>query len=243
MSEVITLRRSILRIGMLGLPFYLAMLIISVLAFYFDCSPERGAYAALFAAAVWWLAIGGSLYLIICYFKESVTLYEESVYVQHILGARTIALGEVLRARWCWRKGHGYLRLFLRDGRERFWLSNYPPQRCRRLIAFFRERLPLPVQEGWNEDLQRYAEQVGIKESPEEVKKFLQSLWRPAIAGPISGFLCGLVLHLCEVYFDVTAIPKWSGSLMVDWTGIGVLIGLVILVGMWLLGWVFWPEQ
>jgi hypothetical protein len=165
------------------------------------------------------------------------------VYITHVLGARAIALGEVLHACWYWRRQSPFLKLVLRDGKEVLRFNDYPPRQCRRLIACLRERLPLQIQQGWSEAMGLYPRGMEGAQSKEELNRFIGSLWRPALAGPIGGFCCGLALHLCEVYFDVAAIPKWSGSLMVDWTGIGILIGLLVWAGMWMLRSVFGPDE
>lgn len=242
MNEVITPRRMLLRIGLFGLPLYLMMLFVGVPSVYFDAPPGRGVIAALVAGAISSFMVGISLYLILCYFKESITLYEGSVYIRHVFGARSIALGEVLRACWCRRGSSPFLKLFLRDGKEVLRFTNFPPRQCGRLIDYFHDRLPLPIQEGWNEDMQRYARETNIKESIEEFNRLFHSLWCPALAGPIGGFFCGLALHLCEIHFGASAMPKWSGSLIVDWTGIGLLIGLLVYPGMWTLRWLCGPE-
>lgn len=249
MKELFTTRRAHLRVGLLSLAFFSSMVVLSVLAAY-DAPVNRKIPIALSVGGFWSFWVVLSVWTVVAYFKESVTLSDAEVRLTHVFGERTIVLTEILRACWKMRYSRLSLKLVLRDGREMIHFENYRPDQQRQLIEYFRNRVSLQLQEGWSEELQRYASELEAREreSAAELEKFLWSLWRPAvIAGLIGGVAPGLLLYLWALKLDVAALlPSWSGSFLLDWFGKGLLVGLVALISLWMLHcalkWIYKPE-
>lgn len=247
MNESFTTRRAHFRFGLLSLVLFSLVLAFSVLAA-FDAPVNRKIPTALIVGGFWSCWVGLSFWVVLAYFKESLTLGDADVHVTCVLGERTIVIAEIRRACWKLRYSRPSLKLFLHDAREVISFEKYRPDQQRRLIEYFRERISLQVQEGWSEGLQRYASEVGVRasESMAELDKLLWSLWRPAvIAASIAGVAFGLLLNLYAMKWGVAdLLPNWSGSFLLDWFGNGLLVGLVVMVGLWLLRWAFeWIDK
>lgn len=250
MNEVFITRRAHLRVGLISLAFFSSMVVLSVLAAY-DSPVNRKIPVALSVGGFWSCWAGLSVWVVLAYFKESVTLGDADVHFTHVFGERTIVLVEILRGSWRLRYSRLSLKLFLRDGKEVLQFENFRPDQQRRLIDYFHERVSLQVQEGWSEEVQRYASEVEVQErqSVAELDKFLWSLWRPALfAGSIGVFSGGLLLYLWALKWGVVGfLPSWSGSFLLDWFGKGILVGLVVLIILWMLhwaiNWIYKPEE
>jgi hypothetical protein len=119
-----------------------------------------------------------------------------------------------------------------------------------RLIRYFRERVRQEAQEGWSDDLERYAAEVAQKASLAEYDKEVQGLFRTlrwtVLAGPVFGLACWACLRLYAAHLGLNAPPgllRWPGWSLLDWILAGALIGAGILASLRTLAWVCRPDS
>lgn len=241
MKEVFTLPRSHLRLGLLSLAFYLAMLILSLLGMDDDTPPDRRAFLMLGGGLVWSGMAVLAVSLVLAYFRESIRLQGDGVLCTHILGKRFLPLHEVLRARW--RHHPPSVKLFLATGKEVIWFSQFPPEDRGPLMRYFRERVRPEVQEGWNDDLERYAATVAEKESAAETARFFHTLRWTVVVGPVAGAACWLTLRLYAAHLGVEVVPTWTGLPLLDWAATGTLVSMGLLAALRVPAWVLGTDS
>jgi hypothetical protein len=242
-KEVFTPRLKYLRWGLFGLLLFLTMLIASVYGMYLDDHPDRRLYGMLFAGVVWGFMTGVAGWIILAYYRESVSLDGEQVRVAYVLGQRSFRLGEVTRARWRLAPQSLSLKTFLPDGKVVIWLDNYPAERRVRLIRYLHDRLSPQVQDGWDERLERYTATIVQTESAEAQERMLRGLWRCVPVGPMIGLGCALAISLYASCQGVAEIPNWSGSVLVDWIGIGLFCSLGMIACLHGVVWLTAPDR
>src|SRR5262245_46611505 len=105
MNTTYRLRRKYFRVAVSCLPFFVGMLIWSVISMYLDAPPDRRVAAILFVIVGWGLMIGLTVYVLIAYRKEATMLGDDEVRFVRVFTDRTIRLADVQRARWyCYGK-------------------------------------------------------------------------------------------------------------------------------------------
>jgi hypothetical protein len=243
MKEVFTPRRMYLRLGMFSLCLFSTLLIASVIGMYIDCPPDRRLYGMLFAGVSWGVMAGLAAWMVLAYYRESLNLDDEEVRVTYILGQRSFRIGDVTRARWRLVPRSLTLKLFLPDGNAVLWLHGYPAEARVRLMHYLHDRLSPLVQEGWDERMDRYTGNIVQTESAEKQNKILRTLWRWVPVGPTVGLGCGAALNLYANVQGVTEIPTWTGSVLLDWIGIGLLCSLGMLSFLHGMVWLTAPES
>ncbi len=243
MKAVFTPRRMYLRLGLFSFCLCLTALVASVLGMYVDCPPDRRLFGILFLGVGYGFmaALGG--WMVLAYFRETVAVDGEEVRVTYVLGRRSFRIGEVTRARWRKSPRSARLQLLSPEGKVVLWLDNFRADRRVRLIHFLRERLSPGIQEGWGEEWERYMAAVVQAESVEERDKFLKSLWRIVAVSPVIGLGCGLALWSYAAQVGVTELPTWSGSVLLDWAGIGILAVVGFMLFLSGMAWLTGPER
>jgi hypothetical protein len=235
MKEVFTLREWPFWIGLLGSFGHLAWLTIMVTMLFRSDGPfppnsspiVKGILGAI-AIILPSLFLAASIWVLLAFYRESITLEDTLVHFTGVLFDSTIPLTDVSRARWRWSR-HPSLKLRSPKGTETIWFGNFRGDEPRRLILYFRERVSPSVQEGWTEEFLHYGNEVEKKESPAEVDRRFRSdikqLWiATAYAIPVVFILCGGFLAFITWFAErngVMEIPSWTGSLALDYTLLG----------------------
>ena len=111
----------------------------------------RALYAALLFAAFWLLFASLSCWLLLAYWREELKINDRQVTQQGVIGRKEIDLHNITAARWRLVPRPGGS-LVLRSLAERMtiYLGNFEPMERLWLIRFFRNGLPMPVQEDWD---------------------------------------------------------------------------------------------
>jgi hypothetical protein len=242
MQDVFTLRRAYFRLGLLFLAFCLTMLLASLVTASVDSAADGKVLEMLLLGGGWSFFAGLALWMLLAYWLGFVKLDGDTMYLRSVLRRRTIVLNQVYRARW--RPLPPSLKLFTPGGRATLWFDNFRPDQRVRLIQYFHERLASQAQEGWSEELERYTAEVETKVSAKERDRLFRTICRAAIvAGPVVGFGCGVILRLYANHLGVVDVRTWSGSLLLDWTTIGLLVSAAVLAALWIIKWGEKPER
>ena len=152
MNATFRLRRSYLLLGVLCTLLFAAMAIVSVLGIYFEAPAERRAAAlavGLGIAAFWLAFMALGVWVLLAYWRERLVVRDGEIDCVGVIRRKRIRVPEIVSARWrCWPAG-GSLVLKTASTRLALDLANYQSDEQRRLIRFFREAVPSPLQSGW----------------------------------------------------------------------------------------------
>ena len=171
MKEIFTLRRFYFRVGLICALAFLTWLAISVLFmlgaddFFQPDEKAAGIILATLALLVPGSFLAMSIWVLLAYYRESITLENGVVHLSGVLFTRTL-LSDGTRAFWRWGP-HPSLKLYSPTGNATIWFENFRGDQQKQLIYYFREWISLGVQDGWNEEFERPAaelrslEQVG----------------------------------------------------------------------------------
>jgi hypothetical protein len=236
MKTVIRLRRSFFRRVVVLLPFFSAMLIISLLGMYLDAPPDRRLVGVLFVALGWSVFVGITVWLLLAYRRYSIVLGDDDVTFKGIWTDLTVRLPDVAQAT-C-QMPAVMLRLNLKKGNKTIGLGEYALDRRREIVRYFRERIDPGLQSGRDDGWEWYP-------GPEEVTRILREyhatfprLLLLLILGPFFGLVRGLVLSLSGM-----EVPRWTGSLAFDWTVRGTLVSLGLAVMLGIFHWMDQPDS
>ncbi len=171
MDEVFRLKKSIRNVGLACLPCFLAwgslMLWVGLDA---PHAPNRLLLAVGLAGVPFGMA-GLSVYVLVAYRKETLTIREDRVTFRGVFGRKEIDLDAVTRVRWFVLGDRIVLRTD--SAQLSIFLGNYEPEDRSRIIAHLRTVLRPEVQDGWNlfayREEQRAERSNRTKPGPDEV--------------------------------------------------------------------------
>ncbi|QDT43708.1 hypothetical protein Pan241w_38100 [Gimesia alba] len=155
--------------------FFVTVGIASVYAMWVDTPPDRRMYLMVFVGLFWSFWAGGSLWMLLAYKYESLTIREETVIQQGVLFSKELDLSRIKQVRWKLIQGGGITLLSLTD-KMKIYLDNFEREERLWLIHYFQHRLSESVQEGWElfchriaVPLQEYNPDVVQTPAPDEV--------------------------------------------------------------------------
>lgn len=190
------------------------------------------------AMVVWSGMFLGSLYLLFAAIRSKVVLHGNRVTDTGVFRQKEFDLQEVTSAKWQSRGRIKKPRLVVATptGRVLFDFHIHRNEDARQLIQFFRNGLATKIQEGWTlewEELLASFDATSSSLGPSKIPfaklpwtRFVGSAW---IAGMVSGLMCGVLLWFVTASLSVTPF-SWSGSILMDWTAYGFVVGVAITV-------------
>jgi hypothetical protein len=201
---------------------------------YYDGPPGNWIYLLLSGVLLYSAMLAVSVWLLLAYFRESICLEGDQVRFAHVVRRWTVTLSEVTRVRW--RRNPLSLKLSWQGGSDVVRFGEFRPAQRQRLLRYFREHLRPEVQEGWGESLEGYDALAQARQTAEETDRVFRRWWRWVLVGGVTGLGCGLALLLYAGRMGVGA-PTWTGSVLLDWAGGGVLVIAGGLAGLRVLVW------
>jgi hypothetical protein len=243
MNAKFTPRRKYFRVAITCLPFFVVMLVASVIGMYVDAPPDRRVAAIVGVIVGWGFFVALTVYLLLAYSKEATILGDEEVRFVRVFTDQTVRLADVRRARWyCYGKPWR-LKIAAPGCKRTIWFDNFYPDQNAEIVRYFLERLNPSVQEGWDESLETL---TWVRSRMDFFPKFIASMRKLTIKvlvlGPLLGLACGAILQIIAQAQAVPA-PAWSGSVFLDWTLYGLLATAGLLALIWWSVWVEWPEE
>jgi hypothetical protein len=225
MSAALTPKRSLFRLGMVGLVAFPVMLVASVVGMWID-PPVTGAVSGMvFVGLVWSFFIGLSAWLVLSYYRDTVLPGEHELRI----GSRRVASSDIKSIVWSRQS----LTIYFRAGRKTIHLSNFTPQDQLSIIRLLRRWVTPKQQRGWKDAIEQEAIAARDAFTPARHAAFMRSLTRVTLwTGVLGGLVCGVVLQILNDRYGVNEFTL-TGWHVVEWTFAGLLSGFG-LMGMFL---------
>jgi hypothetical protein len=138
------------------LPFFLAMLVVSVIGMYLDSTPDRRLIGVVLVGSFWSFMVGVTAWLLMASRRYSIILGNDDVTFTGMWSDLSLRLSDVTQAKW--QMPARSLTLKLRKRKKTIVFREYRLDHRRELVRYFRERIDPGLQSGWDGGWERYAD-------------------------------------------------------------------------------------
>ena len=143
MNEVFHLQKSYRNLAIVGLLFFVVMMVVGV---YLALSEANILLAVVFGG-FWGCWAGLSVWILLAYYRESLCIQDGIVVQKGLFRTKSIHLSELNDVRW---RTRGAIILRSRSGRITIYLGNFEPEQIQRLIRLLHLSVPNATQWGWD---------------------------------------------------------------------------------------------
>ena len=149
MNEVFFVRRHYRNVAAIYLPFFCGIMAFSVYVALAACPEDRRILALCFFSGVWGVFIALAIWILVAYWRESLTVTEGHVAQRGIISSHEMSFPEVTELLWRGTPNGGSLVLRSASRTIKVYLDNFEPEQRRWLTRLFRLSLPYSIQRDW----------------------------------------------------------------------------------------------
>lgn len=142
-NRVFHLRKGCRNTGLLGLPFFLGMMAMSI---YLGLSDGK-ILAATILGCFWAFWVVLSLSILLAYYRKALRIEGATLAYKGVFRTETMTLSQLVQLRW---KRRGVAVLKSRLEKIRIELGDFDPENQRELIRWLRLSVPTSLQQGWD---------------------------------------------------------------------------------------------
>lgn len=143
MNEVFRLQKSHRNLAIVGLFFFSGMMAMSV----YLAATEGNVLLGIVFGGFWSFWIGLSVWLLLAYYRESLTIQDGTVVQRGVLHTKSMKLSELVDVQW---KSVRAVVLRSRSGKATIHLDNFTPEQRLEIIRWLHGATPLSIQRGWD---------------------------------------------------------------------------------------------